>query len=269
MTEPGEGENMSEAVKMRAVVKEHAGRDGLVMKEVPVPVCGPEDILIKVEYVGICGTDLHIQDDEYPVYMPVVIGHEFSGRVAAKGSMVTDFSIGDRVVSMTCSESCGRCDYCRQGLSMFCPEKRGLGSGHDGAFAEYMCTKASLVLPVPDNMTMQEAALSEPLASVVRAVTETAKLTLGDRVFVSGSGMMGQLTAQLCFFAGADVTIAGLPGDRERLRQIQSICPGIHTVEIGTENLPEKAAALTKGDMYDVVFECTGIRESGENCIEV
>ena len=64
MTEPGEGENMSEAVKMRAVVKEHAGRDGLVMKEVPVPVCGPEDILIKVEYVGICGTDLHIQDDE-------------------------------------------------------------------------------------------------------------------------------------------------------------------------------------------------------------
>ena len=251
---------------MKALVKEATGKDGLVLKTVPVPACGPEEVLIRVVYAGVCGTDLHIARDEYTVFMPVIIGHEFSGVVEQVGDRVTNCAPGDRVVSLTCSVHCGTCDFCRQGLYMLCPDKRGLGSGYDGAFAEYMKTPADLVLKIPDGLTMQEAALSEPLASVVRAVTENMTVTAGDRVYVSGAGMMGQLTAQLCTASGADVTIAGIRGDEARLELAGKLCAA-HTVDASGADLEERVREITEGDFYDVVFECCGAPKSMETCI--
>lgn len=251
---------------MKALVKEAAGKEGLVLKTVPVPDCGPDDVLIRVVYAGVCGTDLHIYHDEYTVFMPVTIGHEFSGIVDRVGSHVTDFAPGDRVVSLTCSVHCGTCDFCRQGLYMLCPNKRGLGSGYDGAFAEYMKTPADLVLKIPEELSMQEAALSEPLASVVRAVTENMTVKAGDRVYVSGVGMMGQLTAQLCTASGAEVTIAGIRGDEERLELAGRIAAA-HTVDASAADLLERVQQITDGDMYDVVFECCGAPKSMETAI--
>ena len=251
---------------MRALVKEGPGREGLVLKTVPVPACGPDEVLIRVVYAGVCGTDLHIYHDEYTVFTPVTIGHEFSGVVEQVGEGVTNVVPGDRVVSLTCSVHCGTCDFCRQGLYMLCPNKRGLGSGYDGAFAEYMKSPADLVLKIPEGLGMEEAALSEPLASVVRAVTENMTVKAGDRVYVSGVGMMGQLTAQLCTASGADVTLAGIRGDEERLKLARALCAA-HTVDASAADLEEQTLAITEGDMYDVVFECCGAPKSMETCI--
>lgn len=253
---------------MKALVKEHPGKDGLILKEIPIPTCGSDEVLIRVVYAGVCGTDLHIYNDEYNVFPPVTIGHEFSGIIDQVGEHVTNLTPGDRVVSLTCSVHCGVCDFCRQGLYMLCPDKRGLGSGYNGAFAEYVKTPADLVLKIPSNISMKEAALSEPLASVVRAVTENMTVKAGDRVYVSGVGMMGQLTAQLCAISGADVTIAGIKGDEERLSLAKQLI-NVHTVDASLPDFEEDVLRITDGDMYDIVFECCGAPKSAKTCVSV
>src|SRR5690606_1372996 len=149
---------------MKALMKNGPGSDNVCLAELAEPKCKPDEIKIKVHAAGICGTDLHIIKDEYPCDYPVVMGHEYSGTVVETGSEVTRFRVGDRLASLTAVVTCGKCPYCREGLLMLCDQRKSIGSGVNGAFAQYLTVPAHLAFPVPDNVSLDEAALCEPLA---------------------------------------------------------------------------------------------------------
>ena len=113
---------------MKALVKYALGKGNLELRDLPDPVPGPGEVVMRVAATGVCGTDLHVEDDEYVVVPPVTIGHETSGRVVATGPGVTSIAIGDRVTAMTTMWSCGTCDACHAGELNRCPERHGLGA---------------------------------------------------------------------------------------------------------------------------------------------
>lgn len=254
---------------MRALRKIHKGADGVkLFHDFPVPEPGPGEVLIRIVYAALCGTDLHVRHDVFPAFPPVTIGHEYSGVIAKVGEGVTEFAVGDRVISLNAAKYCGHCSYCRQGLQMLCNEKRGLGTGKDGAFADYMVYQADRVFKMPANLTMKAAAISEPLACVVRGVLERATVRAGDYVYVSGPGVMGQFAAQLAKLAGAHVTVGGTGIDGDRLTMALKLGAD-NVVDVTAEDPVAFANRVTNGHMYDVAFECSASPRAMDTCIDV
>ena len=254
---------------MKALRKIHPDEDGIqLLTDVPIPAPKAGEVLIKIQYAGICGTDLHIMHDEFKVILPVTIGHEFSGVVEACGEGVDRFAPGDKVVAMTAAGSCGHCTYCQQGLYMLCDEKRGLGSGKDGAFAEYMTMPADRVFKLPDNIPLLDAALCEPLACAVRGAVEIAHVKPGDYVYVSGPGIIGQLVSQLAKIAGGHVTVAGTSQDAKRL-ELALEMGADEIIDVTRDDVMVCARENTDGSLYDVVFECSGAARAADTCLDV
>ena len=112
---------------MKALVKTKLGPDCMRYMEMQEPRPAEDEIKVRVYACGICGTDIHLMHDEYPSKPPIITGHEFSGVVVETGKNVTDFQVGDRVVTLTAIETCEECEYCRQGLRMLCPERKSVG----------------------------------------------------------------------------------------------------------------------------------------------
>ena len=139
---------------MKALRKKAKGFEGVGLDDIPEPVPKPNEVKIKVHAAGICGTDLHIVKDEYPANYPVVLGHEYSGTIVELGSEVKGFKPGDRVISLTAVVTCGHCRFCYEGLLMLCPERKSIGSGVDGAMAEYLVVPSHLVYKIPDSVSM-------------------------------------------------------------------------------------------------------------------
>ena len=254
---------------MRALRKIKTGPDGICLyTDLPIPEPAAGEVRIRIIYASLCGTDLHIRNDAFPVQMPVTIGHEYCGVIDKIGEGVDGFAVGDRVVSMTAAGFCGHCDLCRAGLYMLCREKRGLGSARNGAFAEYMTFPADRVFKVPVGISTKAAALCEPLACVVRSVLERANVTAGDYVYISGPGVMGQFAAQLAKIAGAFVTIGGTNIDGDRLTQAKRVGAD-DVVDVTAEDAIAHAERVTGGHMYDVAFECSGSARAIDTCIDV
>ena len=254
---------------MKALRKVHTGPGGVqLFHDMPIPEPAAGEVRIKIIYASVCGTDLHIRDDGFPVKMPVTIGHEYSGVIDALGEGVTDWKLGDKVVSMTAAGYCGHCDFCRSGLYMLCKEKRGLGSARNGAFAEYMTYPADRLFKIPEGVSMKAAALSEPLACCLRGALERTNINAGDYVYVGGPGVMGQFVVQLAKAAGAYVTVGGTSIDAERLALSREI--GADDVfDVTAEDPVAHAERVTGGHMYDIAFECAGSARAFDTCIEV
>lgn len=253
---------------MKALRKIHSGAGGVQLCELPAPIPVADEIRIKVAYVGICGTDMHIIGDEYPANMPVTMGHEYSGVVDVVGRDVTDFKPGDRVISMTVGYACGKCKSCHDGLELKCAERKSIGSGMDGAMAEYVVVKATRAFHIPDEISLEVAALSEPVSCCTRSVIEVSSIRAGDYVYVSGPGVMGQIVAQLAKAAGAHVTLGGTDADHERLSLAKSL--GVDIVaDITKENVIELGKELTGGAGFDLAYECAGVRASADTCLNV
>jgi L-iditol 2-dehydrogenase len=151
---------------MLAIRKLARGIANVSVEEVPIPVAGPEEIVVEVDSAGICGTDLHIYLDEFETAPPVTLGHEFAGRIVEIGKNVRDWQPGDRVTAGTYFSTCGQCRYCRAGRSNLCLERKSIGSKRDGAFARYVTVPAANLYRVPDEVDLESAALTEPLAPV-------------------------------------------------------------------------------------------------------
>ena len=211
---------------MKALVKTKLGPDCMQYMDVPEPVPGDHDIKVKVYACGICGTDIHLMHDTYPSNPPIITGHEFSGVVAEVGKDVTDFKVGDRIVTLTAIETCEECEWCRQGLRMLCPQRKSVGSGIDGGFAEYVILPARHAFRLPEGVSLKTAALCEPLACVVRSVCERTTVHAGDYVLVSGAGVMAQLTAQVAHANGGVVIMTGLASDAERFAMAKRLGDG-------------------------------------------
>src|ERR1700756_4888323 len=202
---------------MLAIRKLARGIGNIEVKDVPKPSAGPDQVVIKVDSAGICGTDLHIYLDEFETYPPVTIGHETAGTVVEIGPEVTGWTVGDRVTTETYFYTCGECAPCRQGRPNLCRRRRSIGSKQDGAFARYLLTPAANLHRVPDDLDLESAALTEPLACAVHGILETAGVQAGDNVAITGPGPIGLLALQLAKVAGATVALMGTDVDHERL----------------------------------------------------
>ena len=190
-------------MNMRALVK--AKREpGLWMQEVPVPVPGPNDVLIKVRKTGICGTDLHIYNwDEWSqktIKTPMHIGHEFVGEIAQVGSAVTGFTPGERV-SGEGHITCGHCRNCRAGKRHLCHYTEGLGVNRPGCFAEYVTLPAFNVFRVPKSVPDEIAAFFDPLGNAVH--TALSFDLVGEDVLITGAGPIGLMAIPICQHIGA------------------------------------------------------------------
>ena len=264
---------------MLALVKTQKGSGFIELCEVPEPSPGPGEVLIEVKACGVCGTDIHVWHDEFPYWPPVVMGHEFSGRIIEVGPDTGLFKIGDRVVGEPHTQACGHCYFCRTGNIQICNLKRSPGWGIDGAFTKYLKMPERLLHRIPDSMSYDLATLVEPAANTVHDVVERARVEAGDFVVVLGPGPIGLLAALTARAAGArHVVVVGAPSDESfRLKKAREL--GFETVLNVAECDPiEEVRRLSGGLGADLVIECSGaaaaiastvdlIRKKGRICV--
>jgi L-iditol 2-dehydrogenase len=253
---------------MKALVKYASGEGNVEIREVEEPRCRDNEVKLEIAYCGICGTDLHVLHDTFRNYPPVILGHEFSGTVVEVGRKVTNATVGERVAGLGATAvTCGHCQYCRSGYFIFCANRRGMGHGVNGAFTRYVIMRPDQLYRIPENFSLDEAALSEPFAAVVQAVTEITTVRSGDTVLVSGPGPMGLLCLKLLVAEGVKTIVAGAQGDQERLDAALRIGAAA-VVNTGELNLKEAIATHTGGAGVDVAFECAGHPASVRGCLE-
>lgn len=221
------------------------------LEERTIPSLKPGEVLVRVSHVGICATDLEILEGTLGYYRsgmadyPIVPGHESSGTVVALGPRVTGFSEGDRVV-VECIQGCGECPECARDEAIRCRDRREVGVvGQDGACAAYLVTHARYVHTVPATVSLAQAALTEPLAVVHKALRRLGSAAQGDRprrCAVIGAGTIGHLTARVLALRGHSVTV--FDRDRDRL----SLLEGVVSTSQSLEHL----------DRFDWLIEATG-----------
>ena len=189
------------------------------LREFSRPTAGPDDVILSVEAVGVCGSDLHqwTSSHSWPVNYPVVLGHEFGGIVAETGSAVQGWKEGDRVVSETAAVIDPNSPMTRAGLYNLDPNRKGFGYGVNGAMTRFVRVPARCLHRVPPSLSMEHAALTEPCCVAYNAVINNARISPGDRVLVLGPGPIGILCAAMARLAGAEVALVGLERDRPRL----------------------------------------------------
>lgn len=242
---------------MKALVKFASGPGSIQVQEMPEPELIPGHVVIEVKATGICGTDLHIQAGEYPVNPPVILGHEFSGVVSAIASDVSGVEIGKNVTSIVYFTTCGTCEFCVSGQWNLCSARKSIGSGVNGAFASYVLVPARNVRSLPENIDFIAGAVIEPLACCVHGVYEKSNIKPGDFVLVLGPGAIGLLIAQIAIAAGANVILAGMTADAERMQLSKKL--GTHyIVDVQKESLADVVYTLTQGMGADIVYECSG-----------
>ena len=244
---------------MKALVKYQKGPGNMEVRDIPEPVPGAGQVKVKVKKAGICGSDLHIFNDDIAIAVrpPVVPGHEFSGVVTEVGEGVTEFRPGDRVVSEAVYDYCGSCLYCRTGFYNLCTNKKSLGYWYNGAFAEYTLIKESNLHHLPDDIDFLTGAMLEPLACCIHAIYDCCHIEAGDLVLISGPGAIGLMAAQTAKAAGARVVVTGTDADTERLRMAVELGSD-YAVNIQRENADELIERLSGGWGADVVLECSG-----------
>ncbi len=188
---------------MKALVKRHA-QPGLWLEDVPEPKIGINDVLIKVDRTGICGTDVHIYNwdawAQQTIPVPMVVGHEFVGEIIEVGSNVVDFHAGD-IVSGEGHVVCGRCRNCLAGRRHLCKNTKGIGVNRPGAFAEYMVLPMTNVWLHADGIDRDVASIFDPFGNAVH--TALSFPVLGEDVLITGAGPIGIMAAAVVKHAGA------------------------------------------------------------------
>ncbi|MFH2131219.1 MAG: alcohol dehydrogenase catalytic domain-containing protein [bacterium] len=258
---------------MLAVVKDKPLENHIALQEVPVPGVAEGWVLIKVDLIGICGSDLHTYhwtkdyQQRFKGLLPAIIGHEYTGIVEAVGSGVTDVFAGDRVVSRT-PISCGRCQPCLSGQEAICNERRLLGVHYDGAMAEYVTVPARNCHRLPPDYSPNLAALSEPI-SIAFGVIHKIERPLGKNILIIGPGPIGYFIALLADMAGArKVFLLGLPSDKKRFELFERYIPGVE-VESDLQKLKSKLKQGIKDGGVDVAIEASGSPMGPQMAIEL
>jgi len=253
---------------MRAVVKSKP-EPGVEFAEVPKPKPATDEVLIEVKAAAICGSDLGIYDYS-PAYskmrLPVVMGHEFSGRVAEIGPQVKGYAVCDRVLSESV-KSCGVCAYCHSGHENLCDASTLFGIHTDGGMAEYVTVPYKLLHRLPEELSFEEGALIEPLSNALHFVKDCTPIRLGDFVVVQGCGPIGIFSAQLFRLAGAQVMITGVNVDMERFKIAERM--GLETFNVEKEDLAKLVLERTGGRGADIAFVATGAPSAVAQAIQI
>jgi threonine 3-dehydrogenase len=241
---------------MRALVKQEPA-PGLVMMDVPEPEIGINDVLIRVDRTGICGTDLHIVDwndwAQQTVPVPLVIGHEFVGEIVEVGSNVSDFHPGD-LVSGEGHVVCGRCRNCMAGRRHLCAFAKGIGVDRPGAFAEYISLPMTNVWHHDASIDRDVAAIFDPFGNAVH--TSLQFPVLGEDVLITGAGPIGLMAAAVVRHAGArHVVITDVNPYRLGLARTIGVTVAL---DVRESSLAETQAKLGMKEGFDVGLEMSG-----------
>ena len=241
---------------MKAIAKTERG-PGLKLVEVPTPKCGSNDVLIKVEKTAICGTDVHIYKDDpwsrATIKPPLVIGHEFVGRVVEFGSNVHDVEVGE-LVSGEGHIVCGRCRNCLAGRRHLCNATSGVGVNRQGAFAEYIAIPVTNVWHCNEKIPTDVLACFDPLGNATH--TALSFELLGEDVLITGAGPIGIMAAAVARHAGARYVVITDISD-ERLELARRM-PVTRTVNTGRESLADVMHELGMKEGFDVGLEMSG-----------
>ena len=240
---------------MKAMVLE--GVRQLRLRELPNPKPGPNEVVIKVAYCGVCMTDVHMYTGSVPVKTPRIMGHECSGVISEVGSNVSGLSVGDHV-ALNPIVNCGRCWHCIRGKTNLCENRLSIGGlrgGLDGAYAEYVKAPESNVIKYDEAVPLEYAALTEPLACAVHAI-ELAKISPGDRVVIIGAGVMGLMLTQLALLNGcSQLMVLDLKDERLEVAEKLGASEVINPKKCDPVEAIKEA---TEGEFADVVIEAVG-----------
>ncbi|QPL05078.1 MULTISPECIES: NAD(P)-dependent alcohol dehydrogenase [Actinomyces] len=235
---------------MRAQVLLRAGTVEIQRRPVPVP--DPDQVLVKIESVGVCGSDIHYYQHgrigDFVVEKPMVLGHEAAGTIVAVGSDVEPARVGRRV-SIEPQRSCRVCEFCKRGEYNLCPHIEFYATPPiDGCFSEYALIQDDFAHEIPDSMSFDAGALLEPL-SVAIASARKARLTVGTTVLIAGAGPIGVVVAQVARAYGASQVVVTDPVEARRRM----------AVEVGATEAHAPGAAELNGRVFEAFFDATGV----------
>jgi L-iditol 2-dehydrogenase len=253
---------------MKAVVKT-TPEPGIRVMEMHVPEPPPGEVVVQVEAVGICGSDVHIYEwtPGYAFlieYFPLILGHEFAGHVVKVGPGTgKTFRHGDRVTSET-AKTCGKCLFCKQGKGILCPQRKAhgrIGLERNGAMARYVTVAEECLHRVPSSVSLEEAALTEP-AAVALGAAQLPQLYPGDMAVILGPGPIGLLVLQMVKALGAGIVVViGQESDNYRLRVARELAADETLIGTGEATF-QRVMELTDGEGAGIVFEVSGSPEA-------
>ena len=251
---------------MKALVKSKA-EPGLWIEEIPEPTIGINDVLVKVRYTGICGTDVHIYNwDEWSqrtIPVPMAIGHEFVGEIVAVGSNVNDFTPGD-IVSGEGHVVCGRCRNCLAGRRHLCAVTLGVGVNRPGAYAEFVALPMTNIWRHSPGIDQEVAAIFDPFGNAVH--TALAFPVLGEDVLITGAGPIGIMAAAVARHAGARfVVITDVNEHRLELARKLGVTMAVNPRETSLEDVKKK---LGMHEGFDIGLEMSGNPQAFRQMLE-
>lgn len=246
---------------MKALIKEERGLEKLKVKEVKKPMIGQDEVLIEVKAAGVCGTDLHILKDEFDYNPPVILGHEVAGRISKVGSEVSDVELGSRVTTETYYYTCGSCVYCKSGNENLCEERLSIGSMKNGGFAEYLKVPAENIHILPENISMKEASLVEPLSCCVHGVLLKRKIMPSETVIIFGPGTIGLICLQLVKILGGNAIMVGTKNDKARLDIAE---------DLGADQIVLSEKLInSKNIQADTIIEASGAKNAVKQGLDI
>ncbi|RPI91959.1 MAG: alcohol dehydrogenase [Chloroflexi bacterium] len=234
------------------------------IRQTQAPVAGPGEVLLRIQRIGVCGSDVHVFHGKHPyTSYPVVQGHEFSAIVLGLGAGVTGLEVGSKVTSMP-QLVCGVCPPCRRGDYHICDSLKVQGFQAPGCAQELWVTSAEKIIPLPDNFSFEEGAMVEPVSVAVHSTSRAGDLS-GKNVAVLGAGPIGNLIAQVARAAGAKVLLTDLSEYRLELAQQ---CGLENVSNAGKESLREASRRVFGDQGFSVALECVGVESTMTAAIE-
>jgi len=231
----------------------YEGKKKITIVDIPKPTPQKDEVLVKVKYAGICGSDLEAyKTGLYPAH--IVLGHEITGYVAEVGPEVKKWKEGDRVAVFP-TINCGKCFYCRQGLENLCVFEDTIGIGQNGGFAEYVLVSTSNLIAIPDSIPEKHGTVFDQIGTPLLALRET-KFVAGNSAVVLGMGTMGQFMLQCLKIAGAR-TIVVVEKNPYRLEVAKKFNPDLALDKLSLARIKRANKRDVSG--ADFVFECSGV----------
>ena len=260
--------------KMKAAVLHDFNDVRIEERKVPAP--GPDEVLVRVEACGICGTDIKIIKHGMPGQPPCgdfIIGHEYAGTIVALGETIDEFDVGDRI-AVEIHKGCGRCRNCIMGDYTACLNYGNHAKGHrangftaNGGFAEYAVNHVNTLTKLPDHISFDESTMVTTAGSSIYALDMAGGYIVGDTIVVLGPGPIGLMALQAAKALGADKVI--LTGTRDERLELGRGIGADHVINSKTENSVKKVLELTKGLGADLVLEAAGGEDSLQQAIEM